>query len=170
MRPSRLIIFLLVVLTLLQAVHYAPLLPEQMATHFDGAGQADGWSSKTSFILLNVGMTVGMALLFLALPALIGKMPDAWINMPNKDYWFAPERRATTLDAMQRWMEWIGAATIALLIGITQLTIEANLSGGQELSQGVWLLTTAYFVVMVVWIAGFLRWAFKAPPKPNGYA
>lgn len=165
MRPSRAVTLLLVALALLQLVHYWPLLPEVMATHFDASGQADGWSSKSSFLITNLLFTLGMAALFLALPLLLNKIPNEWINMPNKEYWLAPERREETLATMQIWMEWIGAATVALLIAITQMTIEANLSGAQDLGQGFAALMTGYLVVMAVWIVGFLRWAFKKPPS-----
>ncbi len=165
MRPSRAVILALVALALLLAAHYAPLLPDPVASHFNSAGQPNDWMSRNGFIAFNLVMLVGMAALFLGLPPLLSKIPNEWINMPRKDYWLAPERRAETLDTMARWMEWLGVATLALLLGITQLTIEANLSGGPQLDDTVWVLTTIYMVFMAVWIIGFLVWAFKKPPE-----
>jgi uncharacterized membrane protein len=164
MRPSRAIILLLVALALLQAAYYAPLLPDPVASHFNSAGQPNDWMSRTAFITFNLGMLVGMAALFLGLPPLVSKIPNEWINMPRKEYWLAPERRAETLDTMARWMEWLGVATLALLLAITQLTIEANLSG-QPLDSAVSTLTVAYMAFMGVWLVAFLRWAFKKPPQ-----
>jgi uncharacterized membrane protein len=165
MRRTRLLILLLILLALLQAVHYWPLLPDPMATHFDDAGKADGWSSKSSFFASNLIFTIGMALLFLALPLLLDKVPNEWINMPNKGYWLAPERRAATIEAIQRWSEWLGAATVALLLGMAQLTIAANLSGGNTLGQGFWVLFGAYVAFMLAWLVGFVRWAYQKPPE-----
>lgn len=165
MRPSRAAILLLVALALLQAAYFGPQLPDPVASHFNSAGEPNDWMARGAFIAFNLAMLIGMAALFLALPPLISKVPNEWINMPNKDYWLAPGHRESTLDTMARWMEWLGAATLALLLAITQLTIEANLSGGQQLDDTVWNLTAGYLVVMAIWVVGFLRWALKKPPK-----
>ena len=164
MRPSRALILLLIVLALLQAVHYGPLLPDEIATHFDAAGQANEWTSKTGFLLTNLAFMIGMAALFFALPAGLSKIPNEWISMPNKDYWLAPERRAATLERVQRWSEWLGVATVALFLGITELTVLANLSTDPALGQGFWVLFGAYMIFMVGWVVGFLQWAFRKPP------
>ena len=163
MRPSRVASLLLVALAMVQAAHYGPLLPDTVATHFNSAGQPNEWSSRASFLIFNLVFVVGMAVVFLVLPPLLSKIPNEWINMPNKDYWLAPERREQSLAAMQSWMEWLGAATIALLLSITQMTIEANLSEPVALAPGVWLLSAAYGVGLIVWTAAFLRWTFRKP-------
>ncbi len=150
MTVPRFIILLLVVLALLQVVHYAPLLPQQVATHFNAAGQPDGWSSASEFLLTNLLLFGGMTVLFLGVTGLAKKLPNEWINMPHKDYWLAPERRNTTLGALQNQMEWLAVATLALLIGITQLTIDANLRGETLNSQIFWLFFGSYMVYVVV--------------------
>lgn len=40
-----------------------PSLPEVLATHFNAAGQPDGWSSRTSFAILYLGLGLLMAVL-----------------------------------------------------------------------------------------------------------
>lgn len=166
MRISRLLILLLIGLAFLQASHYAPLLPERVASHFDAAGQADGWSSKTGFLAINLAFVVGMALLFLGVTLLINKVPNDWINLPNKDYWLAPERRAATLDIISGQMEWLAAATVALLVGLTQLTIQANLDAQAGLpGNAFWLLFGGYMAFFVVWLVWLLRKWYARPPR-----
>ncbi len=166
MRFSRVLILLLVGLALLQAAHYAPLLPERVATHFDEAGQANGWSSKTEFLVLNLAMSAGMALLFLGISLLMARIPPALINLPNKDYWLADERRATTMDYIRRQMEWLGAATLALLLGINQLTIQTNLDSAGAMPGGAfWLLFGSFMVFFAVWMASFLRKLYVKVPR-----
>ncbi len=164
MSAPRFFILVLVVLALLQAVHYAPLLPEQVATHFNAAGQPDGWSSSSEYLVTNLLLCGGMAALFLLVTSLMKKLPNEWINMPHKDYWLAPERRDATLSALQKQMEWLGAATLALLVGITQLTIEANLSSGPLDNQIFWLLFGSYMIYAVVWAVRLVR-GFKLPAQ-----
>lgn len=164
-RISRLAILLLLVLAFLQNVYFAPLLPEQVASHFDTTGQADGRSSKTAFVAFNLASVAGIALLFLGITAWLAKVPPAWINLPHKDYWLAPERRAATLETIQRQMEWLAAATVALLLGIAQLTIQANLNAnGARLEYGLWLLFGSYLAYFVVWLVWMLRKWYARPP------
>lgn len=169
MRFSRVLILLLVALAFLQAGRYAPLLPERVASHFNAAGQADGWSAKNNFLVMNLAFVVGMALLFLGLTALLPKMPPDWVNLPNKDYWLAPERRDATLTAISGQMEWLAAATVALLLGITQLTIQANLRAAATLMEGAfWLLFGSYMAFMIAWLVWLLRkWYAKIPRKDD---
>ncbi len=166
MRISRLLIFLLIGLAFLQARYFAPLLPEQVASHFDAAGQADGWSSKSEFLATNLAIAVGMALLFLGVTVLINKVPNDWINLPNKDYWLAPERRAATLATINGQMEWLAAATLAFMLGLTQLTIQANLASAAALpGEAFWLFFGGYMVFMVAWLIWLLRKWYARPPK-----
>ena len=169
MRTSRLLILLLIGLAVLQARYFAPLLPEQVASHFDAAGLADGWSAKGDFLALNLVFVVGMGLLFLGVTALLNKIPDDWINLPHKDYWLAPERRDATLNAINGQMEWLAAATLALLIGLTQLTIGANLASAAALpGDAFWLLFGGYMIFFVVWLVGLLRKWYARPPREEG--
>lgn len=168
MTPSRLVILLLIVLAVLQYTYYEPLLPDRIASHFDVAGQADGWSSKSAFLLSNLALIAGLALIFLSFPSWLGKIPNARINLPNKDYWLAPGRRAATLQTIQRQMEWLGAATLVLFLGVAQLSIEANLTGRPTLGPAPWVLSGCYLLAMTVWLVRFIRWAYARPPREDG--
>lgn len=168
MRPSRLMILLLTLLAFWQMSHYEPLLPEQMATHFDGAGAADGWSSRGEFLLTNLVMVAGFGLLFAGITTLIQRVPNAYINLPNKEYWLAPERRAATLEWISRQMEWFGAATLALLLGMTQLTIRANLTGSGTLGSAFWLLFGGYMLYMTAWLVALIRKSYARVPRQEG--
>ena len=94
MKPSLTIILGLIALALLQAVFYYPQLPDTIATHFAGNGEPNGWSSKSTFFLLMIGIMVfigislGPSVLWLWQPGLV--------NLPNRDYWLAPERNEQT--------------------------------------------------------------------------
>ncbi len=167
MRVSRLCVWLLMMLGLLQLGHFGPQLPERVATHFDGQGFADGWSSRTEFYWTTLAMIIGTGLLSLGIIWLVSRIPAAHINLPNKDYWLAPERRVATLDVMGRHMEWLAAATLVLLLGITQLTIEANLTGSGTLGDAFWWLFGGYMLFVVGWLVRFLRQFYVAVPRQD---
>jgi uncharacterized membrane protein len=156
MRLSRMILFFLIGVFVAQCVYYYPNLPEKMASHFNFAGEPDGWMSKQSYFLFLGGILGLIVLEFTFLPWLIGKMPKRLINMPNKEFWFAEERRAETLDIIRHFFEWFSAALLALFIGIDQLVIRANLTG-ENLSSNSWLILGAFIVFVIVWLIKFYR-------------
>ena len=78
-------------------VNYHPKLPDTVASHFNGSGEADGFSSKLTHSITMVCLQAGMVLMFLILGFALKKLPTSMVNIPNKDYWFAPERKDETI-------------------------------------------------------------------------
>ena len=164
MKASRLALLLLLLLAFLQYATFYPQLPDQVASHFDGAGRADGWSSKSAFFTINLGITLAMAGMFLFIWWMVKKMPESTINLPNKGYWLAEERRGATFAYLEDQMTWMGALTLAFLLGLTQLSIEANLGAANGMpSTAMWLLIGSYMVLFVAWIVRYIgRWYWEA--------
>jgi uncharacterized membrane protein len=117
---------LLVVAAALMAVYY-PQLPERMASHFDGAGHANGWTTKAFFFGVQTFVMLLVTLCFAILPQRIQKLPPDKFNLPNKDYWLAPERRAATIASVISAITWFGCATLVFMIAVTWLVIRVNL-------------------------------------------
>ncbi len=156
MRLSRMILFFLIALFISQCVYYYPNLPERMASHFNAAGEPDGWMSKQGYFLFLGGILSFIILEFTLLPWIIRKAPVRLINMPNREFWFADERREETLRVIGSYFEWFSSALLALFIGINQLAIRANLTG-ENLSAQSWLILGAFLVFVVVWLIKFYR-------------
>ncbi len=160
---ARRLFWVLVLALAAQAVYYYPQLPERVASHFGAGGEADGWSSKTSFFVIE-GLVVALMIgSFLVLPRWMRSLPEGLINLPNKAYWLAPERRESTFAAMGEGMLWCGVATLALLFIIFQWTIQANLAPPPKLPDGMWVLMAGYMAFVVVWAIRFHR-SFALPP------
>jgi len=136
-------------------------LPERMATHFDFAGRANGFESKTTFVWTSLVLSLLMFVLFAALPALMARLPTKLVNLPHKDYWLAPARRAETLARLCPMFDWLGAATLGLLVGVFELTIRANLNRS-TLGFQIWILLAAYHLFVLLWIVSYLR-IFRRP-------
>lgn len=126
------ILFALVVLAVAQFMYFYPQLPETVASHFDASGTPNGWMSKTAFVIimlfvtvLSVGSIAGVALL---LPHLQNSM-----NISNKQYRLAPERRDTTMAFIGSNMLWIACAALVLLIVINYFVFRMNIDGEKEL-------------------------------------
>jgi uncharacterized membrane protein len=136
-------------------------LPERVASHFDLAGRPDDYQSRLQFVLTAGLLDVMLLILFLALPALIARTPVRMVNLPNKEYWFAPERRALTEGRLTVWVSWFSCATLGLLCGLFELIIRANLRGG-PLGYQLWLMLASYLLFMLFGSAG-LAHAFRRP-------
>jgi hypothetical protein len=111
---------------LAQALYWGPQLPDRVASHFDLNDRVNGWMDRTPFLVLATVLPVLMAGVFLLLPLLLDRIPDALINLPNKDYWLAPSRRAESLARATSGLLAIGCATMLLLLVIFQSTFALN--------------------------------------------
>jgi uncharacterized membrane protein len=156
MRLSKIIVFFLIGTFIAHGVYYYPVLPDPMAVHFNGAGVPDAWAPKRDFFIFEALILALIVLEFTLLPWIIGKLPLSLINMPNKEYWFADERRGETIGMIARFFEWFAAALLALFIAVNQLVFRANLGGG-NLSPNMWLILLAFFVFVAVWLVKFYR-------------
>ena len=152
------IFLVLVSIGIMQILFYAPRLPEHMASHFGGSGDPNGWSGKTAFFGLDAGILVMVFLLFHALPGLLSRFPDAMINLPNREYWLAPERRAATLSRIKDHLVSLGNGIIIFLTATLQLVIRANLTEDRHLNSKVlWILLAVFAVFTIVWSIRFVR-------------
>jgi uncharacterized membrane protein len=164
-----LVILVLLVGAALQLMHYYPLMPGRMATHFGASLAADGWSAKQSFFTTYVLVEVGM-LIVLIVPVLLSKrLPVSMINSPNRDYWFAPERREATWFEVSVFAFWMAALTLGFMIVVAEATFRANLASAAGPALGsyfFWGLGIYVAAVAVGSIRFFWRFA-RVPRDPN---
>jgi uncharacterized membrane protein len=155
--PSlRLSAWLLVLMFAAIAAHlgyYYPKLPDVIASHFGARGKPDDWSSKQTFVAIMIALAAVLMLIFLAMGPILRRTPDSMINLPHKAYWLAPRRREHTIEAVVVMLRWVGVATLALLIGVNQLVMEANLHRDRTLSRASWILISGYLALVLFWSA-----------------
>lgn len=137
--------------------HYHPLLPERMAVHFNAKGEANGWSEKGEFVVLYYAIMGAAALLFGGLALSLRKIPSSLFNMPYREYWLAPERKAETCDVLGRYLLWVGNATMVMILGMFYLIMRINIEGESSLRWQFWALMAAYLIFIGGWCAIFYR-------------
>ena len=120
MRLPQIIIILLIVGFISQFLYYYPNLPEIIASHFNGTGEADSWMSKQGFIIFDAIILLIVILHFTLLPSFLKKLPDSLINLPNKEYWLATKRRAETFSTLKTFFEWFAIVLLGLFIAVNQ--------------------------------------------------
>ncbi len=143
-------------------VRASNVLPAEVAVHFDMAGRADGFTSRERFFVLFALLPALVALLGFGVQALVRKTPDSLINLPNREHWLAPERRARTLAVVENALTRLAALTGVLMIVILRRTIACNLDPESGAMQGVGWIVGLYLVAVVGWTV-HLSLRFRLP-------
>jgi len=131
------------------AVHY-PRLPEKVATHFNGAGQADGWGARQNLLWSWLFSVVMAPALILGCTAALHYLPARWINVPHREYWLAPERLPYTRAVVGAMLQRVGMALFVFMALLNHVIMRANLMPAPALGLQPWVLTGALFTAMAL--------------------
>jgi uncharacterized membrane protein len=149
----------LVLYGIAQGRYYSTRVPDILATHFGGRGQPNGWQTHSAFFVTELFVVVLAAGIGFGVPTLLGKIPVSLVNLPNKDYWFAPERRETTLALTRASFAWFGCALLAFLIFVNELVFRANLQTPSRLN------TTAFVAALFAFLGFTAIWTIRLVRK-----
>ena len=141
-------------------IHY-PALPDRMASHYDFAGNPNDWMSKQGLVAFYLGTSGFVLGLFALIPRLLRILPTSLINMPNKDYWLAPERKEASLAVMGVYMDVFAAGVGVLLVTVFEMTFRAN-EGGDGRLPFPGIVLGAFLAFTVAWIVALTR-RFRKP-------
>ncbi|AGA24612.1 DUF1648 domain-containing protein [Singulisphaera acidiphila] len=137
-RPKPAIATLVILYGLLVALVMVtyPKLPERVATHFGFSGEPDGWMSRPACAAFTLGVAALTALICAGSTYLARFFTDSAINIPNRAYWLAPERRRETYDKIFSLGLWIACLTTALFLAFHMLVVRANQANPVRLPTG----------------------------------
>ena len=108
---------------------------------------------------------LGIAAVAFLAPKLVAMLPPAMINLPNKDYWLAPERRAETVQYLEAAFAWFGCALYLVLFFALNYAVGANLHRDRHPdSSGIWIPLVAFVSFTLVWST---RLALRFTRMPN---
>jgi uncharacterized membrane protein len=161
MRLSRIIILCLIGVFLVQVGYFYLNLPGVVASHFDGTGNPNGWMSKGAFVIFEIFLLIFVVGQFMLIPRMIEKMPDSLINLPNKGYWLAPERRPATIGIIGIYFEWFAIALLLVFIAVNQLVFHANMSHENLSDKQARLVVGLFLAFVVVWLIKLIRYFYK---------
>jgi serine/threonine-protein kinase len=136
-------------------------LPERVMSHFDGAGRANGWMTRDAFLGWQVGTLGLLALLFEGIVLLQARLPREFVNIPHRDYWLAPGRRAATDTWISALVLLPGCLVMLFFMALFHQVYRVNVDGTRELTPNpAWLaaaLVLAVLAVAAVTVARFAR-------------
>lgn len=138
-------------------------LPERVATHFGPGGVADGWMTRSGYRAFQLAFVLGFAPFIVAMVGVLPRLAPRAVNLPHRDHWLAPERRAATLAFLAGHACWLGVLMQALLAGVHWLLVEANGTAPPRLPAAPFVaLLVAFVAALGVWL-GVLRRRLRAP-------
>ena len=141
----------------------APLLPEQVATHFGSGGQPNGWMSRSMHLLFMGALGVGLPLVSAVLALVVRLVPARFINVPHREYWLSPERQSQTCTYISRQLLWLACLEVVFFAGMQFLIVEANRTAPVQLPIGRFLpMVGGFLVAVAVWVIVLIRHFAKA--------
>jgi uncharacterized membrane protein len=141
------------------------LLPNTVATHFDAAGQPNGWMPRQGAVLV-MGLTgLGLPLLLVGSAWLVRVLPARMINLPHRQYWLASERRFETFQWLRWFLLWVSCLETAFLTAIHVMIVLANRAPAGTLSSPLMYTTIAVFISGLALLSVKLFQHFKLVPR-----
>jgi hypothetical protein len=161
-RLARIIFFTAAFTAIALALRQHGSLPERVATHFGADGQPNGWMSRDGHTIGQVAISFFVGGLFFALALYLPRVPDRFVNLPHRDYWLAPKRRAETFAWLSSMLFWLGALLQGFLAYVFHEVWRANLVTPPALRlNSLWLQVSLFILTAGLVITLLFR--FRRP-------
>jgi len=165
MRIGRAFYIVAILICAFEIVRLWNISPTQMAVHFDIQGYPDRFASKDEFfwnqiqtLLILIAVSILPQILFQFLPANL-------INMPNREYWLAPERRVEAVDRLSSFAATMfGVIFLAIQAGF-EISAFANLQSPIIFNARWMLMVMVTSVTLIGLILFQLTVSFRLPPS-----
>ena len=156
MQDARLPKLIFAVLAVGAAIYFSAYyaqMPDVVASHFNGRGVPNGWQTKPAFFGLFAAVSILIAMIGFGIPRIIASVPPRLINLPNKQYWLAPEHLAETMAFLNAYFAWFGCAVFLIMILTFDNAIQSNLHPNHrpDVSR-MWYILAGFLTFLVVWI------------------
>lgn len=139
-------------------------LPIVVASHFGPGGSPNGFMAHKSYVRFMLAFVVVLPLLLNLTAIAVARLPVRLVNIPHREYWLAPERRAQAVATLQGLMRLFAVLLVAFLCYVHWLVVRANATLPPRLDGGAFAAGLgAFMVALIAWIVT-LRRRFRAPP------
>ena len=138
-------------------------LPPTVAAHFGANGAPDGYMSREAYVAFMTLLIVVLPLLLAATGRLSARLPSRVVNLPHKDYWLAPERRAGTLARIGLLSALYAHVLVLFLVFAHWLIVDAHGQTPVQLAEGPFFAGLGIFVAITLAWAMAFHFAFRRP-------
>lgn len=158
------LLLLLTAACVAHGLYYYPLLPDQVARHFDGSGRPDAWGSKSSFLAVYLSTVALLDAVFLGIAWMLPRLPDSRISLPQKELWLSPEHRRRTLDLWAAALLGFASLTLLFLLDVFHQSFRVHLGQANRLEHIGWSLGLYLFLTTAGCVA-LVLWSRRGPPR-----
>lgn len=111
-----------------------------------------------------LGIVVVVPLVMFILPNQIFSNPNARINLPNGEYWLAPERRPETIEFLSRQTARFASMLLVFLCYAHWLVVRANATVPPSLSS-LWFVggLVVFLLAVLVWLVSLVGHFLNVP-------
>lgn len=145
-------------------VHFtSQSLPDRVASHFAGSGQANGFMARDDYRLFMLASCVVVPLGLAGLLSAVFRSAGKHLNLPNREHWLAPVHHGETVGFLVAHAVWFGAMLVAFLCFVHWRVLEANALHPAHLATGPFVGGLVVFLLaVVVWLgAMFVRFRLR---------
>lgn len=140
-------------------------LPAVVASHFGPGGVANGFMGKGTYEVFMLVLVIGVPTLVAFSTRLLRVMPPELINLPHRQYWLAPERRAATLESLSSLTLWFAMVLAVFLSYCHWLVVQAHATQPPELPEICFFAGLGFFSAFTLaWVFILFR-RFGRPPR-----
>lgn len=165
MRFGRILFVIALLICIFEIARLWDISPEQMAAHFNAQGLPDRFVSKAEFFWFQIQTLFIVVLVSLPLQVLFLVLPLGVINMPNREYWLAPERKAETLARLGDFGSMLFGVILLLVLAAFEISTYANLQDPIVFNAGLMGMVMASGMVFIILMLIRLVLSFRMPAQ-----
>ena len=124
-------------------------VPQKLATHFNGAGKANGWMTRSEHSAFMLLFGLGVPAFTLGLIGLMRLLPSSMLNVPKPEYWRAPENYPKACAIMLTWAQWLAVGEVIWMTLLNRQILLANQIKPPRFATAETLYLSAGFVIMI---------------------
>ncbi len=165
MRFGRVFFIGVLLICLFEMFRLWTITPDTMAAHFNIQGSPDRFVPKVEFFRFQVQTLLVVILVSLPFQFLFGVLSPDRINMPNRAYWLAPERRAGTLDRLNSFGAVLFGIILLAVNAAFEISAYANLKTPIVFNASLMSAIMVAAVVLILVMLVLLVWSFRLPEE-----
>jgi len=139
-------------------------LPDPVAVKFDFAGNAIAYMARATYRAFMTAATPVLPLILLVLQVWLPRVQPLRVNIPNREYWLAPERRMEMFAYFERHALIVGSGSALFFAAMHRLMVHANSQVPPHLDNFIFFLTIGTFVLGVILAIIALALHFRRAP------
>jgi uncharacterized membrane protein len=157
--------FLVEIMVVVFILSTVGVLPENIASHFNGAGVPNGFMSKEGYIQFMLLFAVGIPTLTVCSISFAMSFASASINIPNKEYWLSVQNRTQTIQFLKSHVAYLGILITSFIAYIHWLLLKANSIQPPQLPNSLFFVGMSVFLLSILWWGLWLVLKFVRVPE-----